>query len=105
MGLHREPAARRHPQPVGPGRTPGGSSGGIDRAVSAGMVPFGTASDGGGSIRTPASFTGSRRARSDVRPHPHIDVTQLAPTRSRFLATTVADTALLLDVMAGPDDA
>src|SRR4051795_11187364 len=39
-------------------RTPGGSSGGTSAAVAAGIIPFGTASDGGGSIRIPASFTG-----------------------------------------------
>ena len=39
-------------------RTPGGSSGGTTATVAASVMPFGTASDGGGSIRTPASFTG-----------------------------------------------
>ena len=39
-------------------RTPGGSSGGTAASVSAGAIPFGTASDGGGSIRGPAASCG-----------------------------------------------
>ena len=39
-------------------RTPGGSSGGSSAAIAGGVVPLVTASDGGGSVRLPASFTG-----------------------------------------------
>jgi aspartyl-tRNA(Asn)/glutamyl-tRNA(Gln) amidotransferase subunit A len=39
-------------------RTPGGSSGGSSAAIAAGMIPLATASDGGGSVRLPATFTG-----------------------------------------------
>lgn len=44
--------------PIDPNRNPGGSSGGAAAALKAGMVPIVTASDGGGSIRIPASFSG-----------------------------------------------
>ncbi len=85
-------------------RTPGGSSGGTAAAVSSGMVPFGTASDGGGSIRTPASFTGLVGLRNTYGRIPTFASTHLAQNSvPGCLATTVADTALLLDVMAGPD--
>lgn len=44
--------------PIKPGHNPGGSSGGAAAAVKSGMVPIATASDGGGSIRVPAGYTG-----------------------------------------------
>jgi aspartyl-tRNA(Asn)/glutamyl-tRNA(Gln) amidotransferase subunit A len=85
-------------------RTPGGSSGGSSAAVSAGMVPFCTASDGGGSIRTPAAFTGLVGLRATYGRIPTFGDTHLAQNAVvGCLTTTVADTAQLLDVMAGPD--
>jgi aspartyl-tRNA(Asn)/glutamyl-tRNA(Gln) amidotransferase subunit A len=85
-------------------RTPGGSSGGSSAAVSAGMVPFCTASDGGGSIRTPAAFTGLVGLRATYGRIPTFGDTHLAQNSVvGCLTTAVADTALLLDVMAGPD--
>jgi Asp-tRNA(Asn)/Glu-tRNA(Gln) amidotransferase A subunit family amidase len=90
--------------PWNPERTPGGSSGGSSAAVSAGMVPFCTASDGGGSIRTPASFTGLVGLKPTYGRIPTLGVTHLAQNAVvGSLTTTVADTALLLDAMAGPD--
>ncbi len=84
-------------------RTPGGSSGGTAAAVSAGVMPFGTASDGGGSIRTPASFTGLPGLKPSYGRIPTLGVTHLSQNAVvGALATTVADTALLLDVMSGP---
>ena len=90
--------------PWDPRRTPGGSSGGSSAAVSAGMVPFCTASDGGGSIRTPAAFTGLVGLRPTYGRIPTFGDTHLAQNAVvGCLTTTVADSALLLDVMAGPD--
>jgi aspartyl-tRNA(Asn)/glutamyl-tRNA(Gln) amidotransferase subunit A len=84
--------------------TPGGSSGGSSAAVSVGMVPFGTASDGGGSIRTPAAFTGLVGLRPSYGRIPTLGDTHLAQNAVvGSVTTTIADTALLLDVMAGPD--
>lgn len=90
--------------PWDPARTPGGSSGGSSAAVAAGMVPFCTASDGGGSIRTPAAFTGLVGLKPTYGRIPTFGATHLAQNAVvGCLTTTVADTALLLDVMAGPD--
>jgi aspartyl-tRNA(Asn)/glutamyl-tRNA(Gln) amidotransferase subunit A len=85
-------------------RTPGGSSGGSSAAVSSGMVPFCTGSDGGGSIRTPAAFTGLVGLRATYGRIPTFGDTHLAQNAVvGCLTTTVQDTAMLLDVMAGPD--
>ena len=85
-------------------RTPGGSSGGSSAAVSSAMVPFATASDGGGSIRTPASFTGLVGLKNTYGRIPTFGDTHLAQNSVvGSLTTSVRDTALLLDVMAGPD--
>src|ERR1035438_6996862 len=68
------------------------------------MVPFATASDGGGSIRTPASFTGLVGLKCTYGRIPTFGDTHLAQNSVvGSLTTTVLDTAILLDVMAGPD--
>jgi len=90
--------------PWNPARTPGGSSGGTAAAVSAGVIPFGTASDGGGSIRGPGASCGLPGLRPTYGRVPNLGVTRQAQNAVVFaLATTVADTALLLDIAAGPD--
>lgn len=109
MGLTPSTEPRLH----GPSRnpwnldhTPGGSSGGASSAVAAGIIPAANASDGGGSIRIPASCTGlfglkPTRAR-----------TPQGPTQgegwggcsiSHAVSWTVRDNAALLDATHGPE--
>ena len=99
------------PDVAPPARTPydlsrgaGGSSGGAAAAVASGLVPVAQASDGGGSIRIPASvcgLVGLKPTRGRVSSAPiHGDISGLGV--SGPLTRTVADAAALLDVMAGP---
>jgi amidase len=84
-------------------RTPGGSSGGAAAAVAAGLLPVAHASDGGGSIRTPASccgLVGIKPSRGRVSPAPYVSGS-LGLGTSGPLARTVRDAAALLDVMQG----
>ena len=85
-------------------RTPGGSSGGSAAAVAAGLVPFCTASDGGGSTRIPAAFTGLVGFKASYGRIPHPSLSPSMTTSVGALTTTVADAARHLDVAAGPDD-
>lgn len=84
----------------------GGSSGGSASAVATGIGPFATASDGGGSIRIPASFCGVY----GIKPHMGRVPRHNYPKGWETLAhdgpitRTVADAALVLDCIAGPDD-
>jgi amidase len=92
--------------PWDPTRTPGGSSGGSAAAVAAGMVPAATASDGGGSIRIPAACCGlvgmkPTRGRTSTQPAAE---GWLGLSVRGALARTVADSALMLDVMQGAVD-
>jgi aspartyl-tRNA(Asn)/glutamyl-tRNA(Gln) amidotransferase subunit A len=85
-------------------RTPGGSSGGSAAAVTAGMVPLATASDGGGSIRIPASFCGLVGFKPSFGRIPHPGNQPSATAVYGALVTSVADAARHLDVTAGPHD-
>ena len=89
-------------------RTSGGSSGGAAAAVAAGILPVAHGNDGGGSIRIPAAccgLVGLKPTRGRISAAPELGDSSL--TTDGMLTRTVADTAALLDVLAGyePGDA
>ncbi len=95
--------ATRNPYHLG--RSAGGSSGGAAAALAARLICLADGSDLGGSLRNPASFcnvVGLRPAPGRVPGWPLSDVADQLGV-SGPMARTVADTALLLAVLAGPD--
>lgn len=87
-------------------RVPGGSSGGSAAAVILDMAPFALGTDTGGSIRLPASFCGAVGLKPTYGLVSRSGVIAMASSTDVIgpLARTVADAALVLDVMAGPDE-
>ncbi|MGG5823226.1 amidase [Falsiroseomonas sp. HW251] len=86
-------------------RTPGGSSGGASAALAAGVAPLGIGTDGGGSIRCPASCAGLvglkatlGRIPNETFPDPFGNYAFVGP-----MARTVADAALMFSVMEGAE--
>jgi len=85
--------------------SPGGSSGGAAAAVAAGIVPCAGASDGGGSIRIPASccgLFGLKASRGLIAGGPAAAEKLGGTATDGAISWSVRDTALMLDVLAGP---
>lgn len=93
--------------PYDPGLTCGGSSGGSAVALATHMAWFGTGSDLGGSLRTPASFCGIVGMRPSVGRVPRTSKYNAFQTLSVDgpMARTVSDVALMMDVIAGHEAA
>ncbi len=87
-------------------RTPGGSSGGSAASVSGGLFPICTGSDGGGSIRIPAGFTGLFGLKATFGRIPKGPHTEIEPLTAVIgcLSRSVRDTARWYDVCNGHDE-
>jgi amidase len=84
-------------------RSPGGSSGGAAAAVAGGMFPIAHANDGGGSIRIPASYCGLVGFKPSRGRVPRLAQSWLGAVVEGVVARTVADSAVVLDAIAGQD--
>lgn len=113
-GVGHNPVFETTRSPWNTDLTPGGSSAGSAVAVATGMAPFAIGSDGGGSIRIPASFCGvygikASFGRVPLYPGCRDDQNPGASSWESLecigpISRTVADSALMLSVIAGPDD-
>ena len=113
-GTGQNPLGPATSNPWDLGRTSGGSSAGSAAAVASGLGPFSLGSDGGGSIRGPASFcglVGVKPTMGLVPLHPGTKDHRLPGVSSWEslehigpLTRTVGDAALVLSVLAGPDE-
>ncbi len=91
--------------PWDPARTPGGSSGGTAAAVAGGLLPIATGSDGGGSIRIPAGFSGLFGLKATYGRIPKGPGAGVAPLTTVLgcLTRSVRDTARFFDACNGFD--
>jgi aspartyl-tRNA(Asn)/glutamyl-tRNA(Gln) amidotransferase subunit A len=104
MGVTDNPLTGITRNPWNTGRTPGGSSGGAAVAAALGMGALHIGTDGGGSIRIPAGFTGIFGHKPSFGrvpaypPSPFATVAHVGP-----MTRTVEDAALMLTVLSKPD--
>ena len=113
-GVGHNPVFETTTNPWDTNLTPGGSSAGSGAAVASGMGPIALGSDGGGSVRIPASFCGLFGMKASMGRVPLYPSCrdERYPGASGWeslehigpLSRTVSDGALMLSVMAGPDD-
>ncbi len=109
FGLTSTTESRLHGKtrnPWNPEHTAGGSSGGAAAAVAAGILPVAHASDGGGSIRIPASacgLFGLKPTRGRVPMGPDVGEGWGGMSTAHVVSRSVRDSAALLDATAGPD--
>ena len=92
--------------PWNPEHTSGGSSGGAGAAVAAGIVAMAHGSDGGGSVRIPASacgLYGFKPTRARLPDGPYAGEGWAGMAIDGFLTRSVRDTAVMLDACEGPD--
>jgi amidase len=107
-GHLRQLPVRPHPQPFAPAKNSGGSSGGSAAAVADGLLPLAEGTDGGGSIRIPASWYGVYGYKAFVGRIPYVNRPNAFSGVNPFLfegpiTRTVEDAALALDALAGYD--
>jgi Asp-tRNA(Asn)/Glu-tRNA(Gln) amidotransferase A subunit family amidase len=107
IGTGENPLTEHCRNPWNLERTPGGSSSGAAVALAAGLCPIAHGSDGAGSIRIPSAFCGVYGIKPTqgrvARPYP-VGWAWGPFTQNGPMARTVRDAALLLQVIAGPDD-
>ncbi|MEN3123425.1 amidase [Janibacter terrae] len=90
--------------PADPSTTAGGSSGGAAAAVAAGMGPVAVGTDGGGSVRIPASFCGIVGFKPTHGRIPMFPASPFGPlAHAGPMTRTVEDAAVLMDILSMPD--